>query len=65
MDKRGSAFGALNGIYGVLWFIGTATMGVLYDYSLTSLVIFGITAQLGAAVLFVWLRKPLAVKSTD
>jgi hypothetical protein len=38
-------------------------MGVLYDYSLIALVIFGVVAQLGAAVLFVWLRRPLEMKS--
>jgi hypothetical protein len=35
-------------------------MGLLYDYSLLALVIFGILAQLIAAGIFVWLRKPLA-----
>ena len=59
MNKRGSAFGAFNAAYGVLWFLGSVTMGVLYDYSLFALVVFGITAQLAAAVLFVWLRRPL------
>ena len=60
MDKRGRAFGAFNAAYGVLWFLGSATMGVLYDYSLFALVIFGIAAQLIAAALFFWLRRPLA-----
>ena len=64
MNKRGSAFGAFNAAYGVLWFLGSVTMGVLYDYSLLALVVFGIAAQLAAAVLFVWLRRPLeAIKS--
>ena len=60
MDKRGTAFGAFNAAYGVLWFLGSATMGVLYDYSLFALVAFGIAAHLIAAGLFVWLRRPLA-----
>ena len=60
MNKRGSAFGAFNAAYGVLWFLGSVTMGVLYDYSLLALVIFGIAAQLIAATLFFWLRRPLA-----
>jgi len=63
MNKRGSAFGAFNAAYGVLWFLGSVTMGVLYDYSLMALVIFGIAAQLTAAILFVWLRRPLAAAS--
>jgi predicted MFS family arabinose efflux permease len=60
MNKRGSAFGALNGIYGVLWFAGSAVMGKLYDYSIPALVVFGVLAQMGAAVLFFSLRKRLA-----
>jgi MFS family permease len=63
MNKRGTAFGAFNAAYGVVWFAGSVVMGVLYDYSLIALVIFGVVAQLGAAVLFVWLRRPLEVKS--
>jgi MFS family permease len=59
MNKRGTAFGAFNAAYGVLWFLGSVTMGVLYDFSLVALVAFGIVAQLAAAALFIWLRKPL------
>jgi len=60
MNKRGTAFGAFNGVYGVAWFVGSAAMGLLYDYSLIALVAFGILFQLTAALLFFWLRKPLA-----
>lgn len=60
MNKRGGAFGAFNGVYGVAWFAGSAVMGLLYDHSLLALVAFGIAAQLGAAAMFVWLKKPLA-----
>ncbi len=60
MNKRGTAFGAFNAVYGVLWFLGSVTMGVLYDYSLVALVSFGIITQLAAAVMFFWLSKPLA-----
>lgn len=59
MNKRGSAFGAFNAVYGVLWFLGSVTMGLLYDYSLVALVIFGIGAQLLAAAMFFWLHRPL------
>ena len=60
MNKRGSAFGAFNGVYGVAWFLGSAAMGLLYSYSLPALVAFGVAAQLAAALLFFRLRKPLA-----
>jgi len=59
MNKRGSAFGAFNGVYGVLWFLGSATMGLLYSRSLVALVAFGVLAQLGAAVMFFRLRGML------
>ena len=59
MNKRGTAFGSFNAAYGVLWFVGSVVMGVLYDYSLIALVIFGVVAQLGSAALFIWLRRPL------
>jgi hypothetical protein len=50
MNKRGGAFGAF----------GSAIMGLLYDHSLIALVVFGTVAQLAAAGMFVWLKKPLA-----
>jgi len=60
MNKRGSAFGAFNAVYGVMWFLGSAAMGLLYDQSVIALVIFGTVAQAAAAGMFFWLRKPLA-----
>jgi MFS family permease len=63
MNKRGSAFGAFNGVYGVMWFVGSAIMGVLYDRSITALVSFGLGLQLMAAAAFFWLRGRLQVAS--
>jgi MFS family permease len=60
MNKRGTAFGAFNAAYGILWFVGSVTMGLLYDFSLVALVVFGIIAQMLAALTFFWLRRPLA-----
>ena len=62
MNKRGTAFGAFNGVYGVMWFLGSVTMGLLYDHSLVALVVFGIAAQLVAASLFFWLSRPLTAR---
>lgn len=63
MNKRGSAFGALNAIYGVAWFVGSVTMGLLYDHSLAALVVFGVAAQLAGAVFFLRLHGPLVAAS--
>jgi len=43
----------------VMWFLGSLVMGLLYSRSLTGLVVFGIMAQLGAAVMFFRLRGML------
>jgi MFS family permease len=59
MNKRGSAFGAFNGIYGVMWFAGSIVMGLLYGWSLTALVVFGVLLQGAAAAWFFLLRRPL------
>ena len=63
MNKRGTAFGTFNAAYGILWFAGSVTMGILYDFSLVALVVFGIVAQLAAGVMFFTLRGRL--RKTD
>jgi MFS family permease len=60
MNKRGTAFGTFNGVYGVAWFLGSAIMGVLYGFSIAAVVAFGVVAQLIAAAMFFRLRRPLA-----
>ena len=59
MNKRGSAFGAFNGVYGVMWFVGSMVMGLLYSRSMMGLVVFGIAAQVAAAAMFFRLRGML------
>jgi len=61
MNKRGNAFGAFNGVFGVLWFLGSVAMGFLYDrHALTALVAFGVAAQVASAGMFLWIRGPVA-----
>ncbi|HST51061.1 MAG TPA: MFS transporter [Pyrinomonadaceae bacterium] len=61
MNKRGSAFGSFNAVFGVMWFIGSVVMGWLYDLnSIIALVVFGMAMQLAAALVFAYLRRPLA-----
>jgi MFS family permease len=59
MNKRGSAFGAFNGVFGVMWFFGSLMMGLLYKHSLVAVVTFGTLAQFAAAVIFLRLRRDL------
>ena len=63
MNKRGGAFGAFNGVYGVMWFLGSAVMGLLYGHSLGALVAFGIVSQVGAAAMFFLLRKQIVASA--
>jgi MFS family permease len=65
MTKRGTAFGAFNGVYGVAWFLGSAAMGMLYDHSIPALVVFGLVTQAAAAVMFFGLRKQIAVAAAQ
>jgi len=46
--RLGFAFGLFNTAYGFAWFFGSALMGLLYDVSVTALVVFSIAAQLAA-----------------
>ncbi len=48
MNKRGTAYGILNIWFGIFWFLGSALMGLLYDVSLISLIIFSVGIQLAA-----------------
>jgi len=54
--SRGSAYGLLNSVYGVFWFIGSAAMGLFYDHSLLAVVIFSLVLQ-GLAILVLWRAK--------
>jgi Major Facilitator Superfamily len=59
MNKRGSAFGSFNGVWGICWFAGTWAMGLLYSHSLFALVVLGVVTQLASAIMFWWLRPQL------
>ena len=47
-NRRGTAYGIFNGIYGLSWFLGSALMGILFDLSIDRLVAFSVAAQLVA-----------------
>ncbi|MEK6621593.1 MAG: MFS transporter [Planctomycetota bacterium] len=56
-NRRGTGYGIFNTGYGVFWFFGSAIMGMLYDFSLTSLIAFSIITQLAAVPLLFLVRK--------
>jgi MFS family permease len=57
VERRGSAYGAFNTIYGVSWFLGSVLMGVLYGFSITYLVIFSVLIQLLSIPVFITMLK--------
>lgn len=58
-DRRGTAYGVFNTGYGLLWFAGSVLMGVLYDISVLSLVVFSVLMQLASIPLLLMARKEL------
>lgn len=55
--RRASAYGIFTAGYGIAWFLGSAVIGVLYDTSVTAVVVFCIVLQLAAIPIFLKLRK--------
>ena len=54
-EKRRTAFGTFNTVYGLFWFAGSAMMGYLYDFSVTSLITFSVVTQLFAVLIITYL----------
>jgi predicted MFS family arabinose efflux permease len=59
-ERRGTAYGVFNAVYGLTWFSGSALMGVLYDVSIPALVVFSVVSQL-VAVPVLWRIRTAAV----
>ncbi|MDP2942190.1 MAG: MFS transporter, partial [Candidatus Omnitrophota bacterium] len=57
MKKRGTAYGLFNTAYGLAMFIGSALMGVLYDYSIPMLIGVSILLEALAVPAFFIMRK--------
>lgn len=55
--RRGTAYGLLNGGYGLAWFAGSVALGALYDVSIPALVGVAVAAQLAAVPLFLLVRR--------
>jgi len=55
-EKRATAFGIYDTVFGVAWFAGSAFMGFLVDRSILTLVMFSVIAQLAAIPFFAGAR---------
>lgn len=51
-EKRATAYGIFNAIFGLAWFLGSALMGLLYERKIIFLVIFSVIAQFLAVFFF-------------
>jgi MFS family permease len=54
--KRATAYGIFSTGYGLAWFLGSTLMGVLYDHTITMLIVFASATQLLAIVFFTWVK---------
>ena len=54
-QRRATAFGIMNAIYGVAWFAGSVLLGLLYDRSISAVVLASALLQAAALPIFCWL----------
>ena len=52
-DKRATAYGIFNSVFGFAWFIGSMIIGILYNYSFYYLVIFSLLME-GMAIIVLY-----------
>jgi MFS family permease len=57
VERRGSAYGIFNTIFGVSWFAGSVIMGLLYTFSINYLVVFSVVIQLISIPFFIIILK--------
>jgi MFS family permease len=64
-DKRASAYGIFNTGYGVFWFLGSALIGILYDFSIPLLIAFSVAAQLASVPLLLMVKRDTRNDTTE
>ena len=55
-DRRATAFGIFNAVYGVAWFAGSVLLGILYDLSIVAVAVASTALQAAALPVLFWLR---------
>jgi MFS family permease len=58
-EERGRADGLFFALFGFAWWVGSATMGWLYERSMTALIGFSVATQLAAVPVLVALARRL------
>ena len=56
-ERRGSAYGVFNTVYGTLWFAGSAAAGALYGISVSAVIAFAVVTQIAAIPLLLMARR--------
>lgn len=59
-EKRATAYGFFNAVFGVAWFVGSAVLGVLYTINLTILILVSVIIEVAASIVFLNLRNASA-----
>jgi MFS family permease len=62
-ERRGTAYGVFNALYGVAWFAGSVLLGALYDWSVLALVAVAVFLQAMALPVLWWLTRTMPVAS--
>ncbi len=57
VQKRGTAYGIFNTIFGLAWFLGSLLMGILYERSLVLLVTFSVLMELFSVMAIIFMSK--------
>jgi len=57
IKKRATGYGVFNAAYGLAMFIGSALMGILYDYSIPVLIGVAVVLEILAIPVFFMMRK--------
>ncbi|MFA4903256.1 MAG: MFS transporter [Desulfobaccales bacterium] len=58
-DRRATGYGIFNTGFGLFWFLGSALMGILYDFSIGSLIFFSVVIQLCSIPIFFRISKEI------
>lgn len=57
IERRGFAYGVFNAAYGAGWGLGSALMGLLYEHSISYLILFAVVMELISIPLFFMVRR--------
>ena len=58
-DRRATGYGIFNTGFGLFWFLGSALMGIPYDFYIGSLIIFSVVIQLCSIPIFLRVSKEI------